>query len=68
MTLLFVGAQEIILLLFYMVVPLGLLAAFLYVVYRMVDRWVDRSVEVRRGQNALLAKLAETLDKKDKPN
>ncbi len=68
MTTLFLGTQEIILLLFSMALPLGVAAAALYVVYRMVDHWVNKSVQVRKEQNALLAKLAETLGKADKPD
>ncbi len=67
MTLLFLGVQEIIMLMFSMVLPIGLLAAFLYVAYRMIDGWVNKSIHVRKAQNALLAKLAETLAKTDKP-
>ena len=62
MTQLFIGVQEIMLLLFSAIIPLGLTAVVLYVVYRMVDRWVDKSVEARKEQNALLAKLIEKLE------
>jgi len=64
MTQLFIGVQEIMLLLFSAIIPLGLTALALYVVYRMVDRWVDKSIEVRREQNALLAKLIETIEER----
>lgn len=65
MTQLFLGVQEIMLLLFSAVIPIGLTALVLYVVYRMVDRWVDKSVEARKEQNALLTKLIETIDKRN---
>ena len=48
-------------LLLYIAIPV----AFLYVVYRMVDIWVDKSLTVRREQNMLLAKLIDGLEKKD---
>lgn len=47
---------------------IGIPAAFLYVVYGMVNRWVNKSLNVRQEQNALLAKLIETLDKKASPS
>lgn len=59
MTQLFIGTQEIILLLFSSVIPIGLAVLLLYVVYRMVDRWVGKSINVRNEQNALLARLIE---------
>jgi len=62
MTQLFIGTQEIILLLFSAIIPLVLTALVLYIIYRLVDRWVNRSIEVRREQNALLAKLIAKLD------
>lgn len=53
---------------FFIFVPIllyiGIIAAFIYAIYRMVDGWVDKSLTVRREQNSLLAKLIETLDKK----
>lgn len=67
MTQLFIGVQEIILLLYSAIIPLGLTVLFLYVVYRMVDRWVDKSVEARKEQNALLARLIEKLEESRKP-
>lgn len=36
--------------------------AFIYVVYRMVDGWVNKSLSVRQEQNELLAKLIDTLN------
>lgn len=64
MTQLFIGTQEIILLLFSAIIPLVLTALVLYIIYRLVDRWVNRSIEVRREQNALLAKLIAKLDER----
>lgn len=46
--------------LLYIVIP----AVFLYVVYRVVNGWVERSTAIRREQNQLLAKLIETVDRK----
>jgi len=52
--------------LFYIIVPfllyVGIIAVFIYVVYRMVDRWVDKILTVRREQNALLARLVDHLN------
>ncbi|MEC3880086.1 hypothetical protein [Parapedobacter sp. 10938] len=67
MTQLFIGTQEIMLLLFSAIIPLGLTALVLYIAYRLVDRWVNRSIEVRREQNALLAKLLEKLEEGKTP-
>lgn len=61
---LFIGVQEILLLFYSAIIPLGLTVLLLYVVYRMVDRWVDKSVETRKEQNALLAKLLEKLEER----
>jgi|GEM_PF-1873231 hypothetical protein len=43
---------------------IGIPAVFLYVVYRVVNGWVERSTAIRREQNQLLAKLIETVDRK----
>lgn len=43
---------------------IGTLAAVIYVAYRMVDGWVEKSVSVRREQNALLGRLIDTLERK----
>lgn len=43
---------------------IGLLAGFVYAVYRMVDGWVNKSIEVRREQNALLSKLIDAMERK----
>ncbi|GGH00586.1 hypothetical protein GCM10007415_40670 [Parapedobacter pyrenivorans] len=61
---LFVGAQEFILIFLPSVLFLSLIGLFIYVVYRMVDRWVDKSVAARHEQNVLLAKLIELVGKK----
>ncbi len=65
MTLLFVSLPEIILALTPLVLFLGFTATLLYVIYKLVDRWVDRMVNVRREQNALLAKLLDNMEKKN---
>ncbi len=64
MTQLFIGTQEIFLVLFSLIVPIGITVVVFFIVYRMVDRWVNKSLTVRQEQNALLARLIETLDKK----
>lgn len=64
MTQLFIGAQEIFLVLFSLIVPIGITVVVFFIVYRMVDRWVNKSLTVRKEQNALLARLIDTLDKK----
>lgn len=61
---LFVGAQEFILIFLPSVFLLSLFALVIYLVYRMVDRWVDKSVSARREQNVLLAKLIELVGRK----
>ena len=61
---LFIGIQEIMLLLFSAIIPLGVTAIVLYIVYRMVDQWVNKSIETRKEQNALLAKLIEKLEER----
>ncbi|RQP15591.1 MAG: hypothetical protein EAS52_14665 [Parapedobacter sp.] len=43
---------------------IGIPAVFLYVVYRVVNGWVERTTAIRREQNQLLAKLIETVDRK----
>ncbi len=54
--------------LIYVILPvliyIGVLAGFVYAIYRMVDAWVEKSVSVRREQNALLGRLIEKLDRK----
>ncbi|MGK6353413.1 hypothetical protein [Parapedobacter sp. DT-150] len=54
---------------FFIFIPIllyvGIIVAFVYAIYRMVDGWVEKSVSVRREQNALLAKLINNLEKKD---
>jgi len=62
---LFIGMQEIIAILFSLIVPIGMTVVVLLIVYRMGDRWVNKSVRARQEQNALLARLIETLDKKE---
>jgi len=47
-----------------MLLYIGIPAVFLYVVYRVVNGWVERSTAIRREQNQLLAKLIETVDRK----
>jgi len=47
-----------------MLLYIGIPAVFLYVVYRVVNGWVERSTALRHEQNQLLAKLIETLDRK----
>ncbi|MGV3762026.1 hypothetical protein [Parapedobacter sp.] len=51
---------------FFILIPIllyvGIIAAFVYVLYHIVDRWVDKSLTVRREQNALLAKLIDNLE------
>ena len=47
-----------------MLLYIGIPAVFLYVVYRVVNGWVERSTAIRREQNELLAKLIETVDRK----
>lgn len=61
---LFVGTQEFILIFLPSILLLSLAGLFIYLVYRMVDRWVDKSVSARREQNVLLAKLIELVGKK----
>jgi len=50
---------------FFFVPIIGIPAAFLYVVYRVVDLWVKESLAIRREQNTPLAKLIEALDEKN---
>jgi hypothetical protein len=51
---------------FFVFIPIlfyaAICAAFIYVVYRMVDGWVNKSLSVRQEQNELLAKLIDTLN------
>jgi membrane-anchored glycerophosphoryl diester phosphodiesterase (GDPDase) len=61
---LFVGMQEFILIFLPSILLLSLIGLFIYLVYRMVDRWVDKSVSARREQNMLLARLIELVGKK----
>jgi len=53
------------LLIFIPLLYIGFIVAFVYVIYQMVDTWVEKSLSVRREQNALLAKLIDNLEKKD---
>ncbi len=62
MTLLFVSLPEIILALTPLVLYLGFTAILLNVIYKIVDRWVERMVNIRREQNDLLAKLINNLE------
>lgn len=61
---LFVGTQEFVLIFLPSILLLSLVGLFIYLVYRMVDRWVDKSVSARREQNMLLARLIELVGKK----
>ena len=63
---LFVGTQEIIALLLYLIALIGIAVLLLYVVYRTVDGWVNKSIKARREHNALLARLINTLDNRNK--
>ncbi|WP_134091135.1 hypothetical protein [Olivibacter sp. XZL3] len=45
---------------------LGVIALIIYIFYRIIDGWINRSLNVRREQNALLAKLIGVLEK-EKP-
>lgn len=42
---------------------LGVIALIIYVFYRIIDGWVNRSLDVRREQNALLSRLIDVLEK-----
>jgi len=42
---------------------LGIIALVIYIFYRMIDGWINRSLEVRREQNALLSRLIDVLEK-----
>uniref|UniRef100_F4C9U4 DUF4083 domain-containing protein n=1 Tax=Sphingobacterium sp. (strain 21) TaxID=743722 RepID=F4C9U4_SPHS2 len=35
----------------------------IYILYCIIDRWVNRSINVRREQNELLAKLIDVLER-----
>ncbi len=47
-----------------MLLYIGIPVVFLYVVYRVVNGWVERSTAIRSEQNQFLAKLIETVDRK----
>ncbi|MGK9121115.1 hypothetical protein [Olivibacter jilunii] len=35
----------------------------IYILYCIIDRWVNRSINVRREQNELIAKLIDVLER-----
>jgi len=45
---------------------LGVIALIIYVFYRIIDGWINRSLNVRREQNALIAKLIDVLERNRK--
>ncbi|MGK9121085.1 hypothetical protein [Olivibacter jilunii] len=42
---------------------LGVIALVIYILYRIINGWINRSLNVRREQNELLAKLINVLEK-----
>lgn len=42
---------------------LGVIALIIYTFYRIINGWINRSLNVRREQNALIAKLIDVLEK-----
>ncbi len=46
-----------------LVLTIGIFAGIIYVIYRMVDGWVNKSLSVREEQNRLLLRLIETISK-----
>lgn len=46
---------------------LGAIALVIYVFYRIINGWINRSINVRREQNALLAKLIDVLEREKQP-
>lgn len=43
------------------IIYLGFTALIFFVIYKMVDNWVNKSLTVRREQNALLKELVDVL-------
>ncbi|MCL4640502.1 MAG: hypothetical protein M5Z89_16010 [Olivibacter sp.] len=42
---------------------LGAIALVIYILYRIINGWINRSLNVRREQNELLANLISALEK-----
>uniref|UniRef100_F4C8W3 Uncharacterized protein n=1 Tax=Sphingobacterium sp. (strain 21) TaxID=743722 RepID=F4C8W3_SPHS2 len=44
---------------------LDIIALIIYIFYRIIDGWISLSLNVRREQNELLAKLIEVLEREN---
>ena len=56
------GSQEF----FLMILPILFLFAIFYLIYRTIDRWVDKSNSIKKEQNALLSEIIKLLEKSNK--
>jgi hypothetical protein len=49
---------------FYSIIYVLVVFFFLYLFYRIIDNWVNKSVNIRKKQNDLLKEIIKLLEKK----
>ena len=47
-----------------LILPILLLIAFFYLVYRIIDNWVEKSNSLKREQNSLLNEIKKLIENK----